>query len=101
MSVWGERLSDHGTYCCETLPGYHLYQSTLPSPSFHSSPKMAWNSASVRPGGRRRITTFSPLAGALVLVAFGESAEDWATAVVPFAFRDNNCGVDMVKLCGG
>jgi hypothetical protein len=41
-------------YSFEILPCSHRIQSTLPAPAFHSSPSMLSNSASVRPGGRRR-----------------------------------------------
>jgi hypothetical protein len=46
------------TYSLEILPFFQLIQSTLPAPSFHSSPMMASNSALVKPGGRRRHMSF-------------------------------------------
>lgn len=47
------------TYSLDTLPDLKSLQSTLPTPSFHSSPRAASNSSCVRPGANRRITTFN------------------------------------------
>ena len=60
VSMWSIRDGIIMTYCCETLPGQKVSQSTLPFPGFHSSPKIFRNSSSVIPGGKRRMTIFSP-----------------------------------------
>lgn len=41
-----------------TLPARYSTQSTRPPPTFHSSPITFWNSSCVKPGGRRRISSF-------------------------------------------
>ena len=53
------------TYSFDSLPGLYAAHSTFVNPGFHSSPSVAQNSASVSPGGRRRIISLSR--GALAL----------------------------------
>lgn len=49
----------------EIFPLLKAAHSTLPAPTFHSSPSAAQNSDSVSPGGSLRITSLSLGAGAL------------------------------------
>lgn len=49
----------------EILPSLKAAQSTLPAPTLQLSPRTAQNSVSVKPGGRRLITSLSLGAGVL------------------------------------
>lgn len=53
------------THSLETLPGLYWNQSTLPAPTFHSSPRAVSNSDSVSPGGSLLTNNLSLGAGGL------------------------------------
>lgn len=89
-------------YSVDILPFSYSNHPILPRPLLQVSPRMLVNSSSVNPGGRRRITTFSPSCGALVLEALDEdaSAADWLeeTDARPLGgLRDRTwCGVAIL-----
>jgi hypothetical protein len=94
-----KKILEDATYSEDTLPGLKDLQSTLPLPSIHSSPRIAQNSSSVRPGGRRRTSTFFPVAEDLLFLV--ASPAPLLAGGRPSVPRDAVEGVAMLQATAG
>lgn len=82
------------TYSLDNLPDLNSFQSTLPPPSFQSSPSATSNSSCVRPGASLRTMTFSLGAEALLCNALEGSFVE-----APFCVAD--AGIERMPCAEG